>query len=240
MRPIQLLLTTLFSAAVAAGCSTATQGARPHDMSAEGHEQHAAREDAAARAHEGQYDAGATAQRKTCGASRATYDSCWSSSVNPTDSHRAEAERHRKMAADHRAASTALRDAEARSCGGVPESDRDTSPFHHREDIVNVSRITGTPRGKQASAPVAGAKIVFRAVPEMTQEWLQRVVDCHVARNASMGFDMPEMATCPLGVKGAQAQVTSTGDGFAVTIRSDDPQAAEEIARRAERLTSGR
>ncbi len=70
----------------------------------------------------------------------------------------------------------------------------------------------------------------------MTTEWVQRVVDCHVARNASLGHIVPEMPNCPLVVKGAQARVTSTGNGFAVEIRSSDPAGAQEILARAQRL----
>jgi hypothetical protein len=72
----------------------------------------------------------------------------------------------------------------------------------------------------------------------MTAEWLQHVVDCHVARNASMGYAMPEMSDCPLMLKNATATVTSTGNGFAVTIRSDDMDTVREIRRRAEALRS--
>jgi hypothetical protein len=44
------------------------------------------------------------------------------------------------------------------------------------------------------------------------------------------------MPNCPLVPKGASAAVTSTGSGFAVTIRSDDEQAAADILARARRL----
>jgi hypothetical protein len=53
-----------------------------------------------------------------------------------------------------------------------------------------------------------------------------------------MGFNMPEMATCPLSVKGAKAKVGSTGNGFAVTVESDDSGSAQEILRRAQALAS--
>ena len=72
----------------------------------------------------------------------------------------------------------------------------------------------------------------------MTAEWLQREVDCHMARNAALGYQMPEMSECPLMIKGATATVTSTGNGFAVSIRSDDMTAATDIRHRAEALTS--
>ena len=68
-----------------------------------------------------------------------------------------------------------------------------------------------------------GADIVFRAVPGMTPEWLQRIVDCHLARAAAVGHDMPEMSYCALMLKNVTGQVTSTGNGFAVAVTSQDP-----------------
>ncbi len=89
---------------------------------------------------------------------------------------------------------------------------------------------------KRPATSVRGAVVTFHAVPGMTAEWLQRVVDCHVARNASMGFSMPEMPYCPLAVKGARGTVASTGNGFAVMVESDDSTAAQEILRRSQAL----
>lgn len=70
----------------------------------------------------------------------------------------------------------------------------------------------------------------------MTAEWLQRLVDCHLARNASLGHSVPELPDCPLVPKGVEAQVLSTGSGFAVNVRADDPATSEEIFARARRL----
>jgi len=39
-------------------------------------------------------------------------------------------------------------------------------------------------------------------------------------------------------VKGARAKVSSTGSGFAVTIESDDPGAAQNVLQRAQALAS--
>lgn len=119
---------------------------------------------------------------------------------------------------------------------GVSDDDRDESPFDHREDIASVEALPpGAGAGK--GAPKAeGAIVNFRAVPDMTAPGLQRVVDCHLARNAALGFDVPEMPDCPLVPKGVTAQVTATATGFAVTIRSEDPKAAEEVLRRARAL----
>jgi hypothetical protein len=140
------------------------------------------------------------------------------------------------MAADHRAAASALRDSEMRACTGVPDVDRDMSPFDHREDIMEVTPARAMAGVKQQSRVLRGAVITFRAVPGMTAEWLQRVVDCHLARNAAVGFDMPEMAYCPLTIKTVRARVASTGNGFTVTVESDDPTAAKEVLRRSQAL----
>jgi hypothetical protein len=53
----------------------------------------------------------------------------WTSVLNPTERHLAEGKQHAELAIQHRAASHALRDAEARACKNVPEGDRDIGPF---------------------------------------------------------------------------------------------------------------
>ena len=84
-----------------------------------------------------------------------------------------------------------------------------------------------------------GVTVVFRAVPGLTAEWLQRVMDCHVARAAAVGHDMPEMAYCPLVPNGAKANVTSAGNGFAVNVFADDAATIAQIKQRAALLASG-
>lgn len=65
------------------------------------------------------------------------------------------------------------------------------------------------------------------------------MIECHLARNASLGQGMPEMAYCPLTIPGVTARVTSTGNGFGVAIRAEDPDVALEVLRRAQQLTLG-
>jgi hypothetical protein len=214
----------LLSVWIVAGCAS-TPGARPEEMSAAGHEQ-------AARQHAGE------AATMEAGCDNLNAAICWTSVGHPTPETRAQAEKHRRMAAEHRAASQALRDTEARACAGIPEQDRDESPFLHREDIEDVSPLYAPVSSKSGGQRLLGATVRFRAVPGMTAEWLQRIVDCHMARNAAMGYEMPEMRECPLMIKGATASVTSTGSGFAVTIRSDDFTVASAIRQRAQALTS--
>lgn len=199
-------------------------------MSAARHDGEAREHAAAAERELGLYDPTAVATRSRC-TPRGT---CWTSVANPTAAHLAAAEEHRRHAADHRAASAALRAAEASACIGIDESDRDMSPFEHVEDIASVTPLV-EPFGRGATVRT-GAVVVFRATPGMTAEWLQRVVDCHLARNAALGHVVPEMPDCPLVPRGVRASVRSTGNGFAVSIRSGDHSVARDVFARAERL----
>ena len=215
----------------------AAPGTKPHDMSAAQHEAMAKNEDAAASEHAGQHDPSATKETTTCGT---RMGGCWTSVSNPTAQHADDAKRHRELAQKHRAASTALTDAEARACAGLPEDDRDISPFYHREDIQSVSPFSQTVRaGKASVQKEVGVTVVFRAVPGLTAEWLQRVMDCHLARAAAVGHAMPEMPYCPLVPNGAKTKVTSTGNGFAVAVFADDAATVAEIKKRADALKGG-
>src|SRR5437868_3777456 len=88
------------------GCAS-TPGARPEEMSAAGHERAARQHAAEASTIEG-------------GCDNLNAAICWTSVGHPTTEARQRAEQHRRMAADHRAASQSLRDAEARACVGIP------------------------------------------------------------------------------------------------------------------------
>ncbi len=208
-------------------------GTRPHDMSEGSHETAAKQEDQAATGHESQYKPSAETTTEKCGSK----GGCWTSTTNPTKEHDADAQHHRELAAKHRAASAALAQAETQACAGISDDDRDISPFAHREDIRSVSPYEEQVKaGKATTTKRVGATVVFRALPGMTAEWLQRVVDCHLARAAAAGHQMPEMDYCPLVLKDVTAKVTSVGDGFAVNIKSEDGATADQILKRAEAL----
>lgn len=219
---------------LAAGACGHAAGTQPHDMSAQQHEAAAAQEEGQASEHSAQHDPTAQQEAERCSGGRV----CWTETSNPTAGHGKTAEEHRDLATQHRTASKALRDAESRACSGVSNEDRDTSPFDHSADIQSVSKLSedaaATTRAKLTRD--AGATIVFRAAPGLTAEWLQRIVDCHIARNSSVGHDMPEMESCPLVPRGAQATVRSVGDGFAVDVHADDAKTAKEIWRRAQMI----
>lgn len=193
---------------VALPACASTPGARPHDMSAAAHDAHAEQEEDAARRSEARI--------------------AWTA----TPDGRAEVERLRRMAADHRAASKALRDTEASACANLSEEDRAVSPFQRYSDIASVE-----PYSVGARAPrLLGARIHFRAVPGLTAPWLQRLIDCHAARIATLGHDAPEMASCPLLPKDVSASVSSEAAGFVVDLKSWDHESAREVLRRARAL----
>ena len=221
--------------ALAAACAHGS-GTEPHEMSAAQHEAAARQEQAVSEEHAAQHDPNASVGRTTCGVRRRV---CWTEYVNPTAPHLKTAEEHRQLAAQHRAASQALQAAEASACAGLDEEDRDASPFAHAADIQSVTPLEQRSASyADTTGADAGATVVFRATPGLTTEWLQRIVNCHLARNAAAGHDMPEMPYCPLVPPGVDAKVRSVGDGFAVDVTSKDPATAAEILRRAQQLTA--
>lgn len=216
---LSIFIVALYSALTVGACGHQA-GTQPHEMSVAQHEAAAARE-------EGQASQIVAAQPCANDSGRA----CW---TPQTSTFVAE---HRELAAHHRAAAQALRDAEAQACAGLKEEDRDISPFDHVADIRSVSQFKEVSHGgRTKSERATGATIVFRPTQGLTVEWLQRLVNCHLARNAAVGHDMPEMPDCPLVPRGVSASVRSVGDGFAVDVTSDDPTSAAEIWRRAQSI----
>ena len=199
-----------------------TPGTKPHDMGIASHEQ-AARE----------HDKAAADFAREC-ARRPMPAPCWKSRDHWV------VKEHQKAAAEHRAASAALRAAEDSTCAGIADDDRAMSPFEHRDDIAEVRALIESEPSNGKFAPLrrqVGVVVTFRAVPGLTAEWLQRSIDCHLARNASLGHIVPEMPDCPLVPRGVKAQVRSVGNGFAVEIRGDDDATVRAVTERAARLT---
>lgn len=216
------------------GC--AAKGTRPHDMAATAHESEAEAAEAAAAEQAAQYDASAAETIQRCGGGGKGGRVCWTATTNPTEAHLKEATALMQVAAEHRVASEALRAAEDTACAGISPEDRDISPFFYTDDIATVAPLTVHRGGKTPNSETVGAVVTVRAVPGLTSEWLQRIVDCHIARSAALGHDVPTMPDCPLVPKGASATVHSTGTGFTVEIRSSENEAASDILARARRL----
>jgi len=116
------------------------------------------------------------------------------------------------------------------------------SPLVRRDDIDKVEPLVvnerfGLPGKGGSHGKMEGAVVTLRATRGMTAQWLQRLVDCQLARNSALGHT--EMPSCPL-LPNASARVTETNTGFAVTIRSGDPSTAEHVLERARSLVGGR
>lgn len=214
-------LLVMITATLSVGACHRNAGTHPEDMSAAGHDAAAAEAEAEAVEHEVQYDPNATLFD---GADCSEF--CFL--TNPTDQHLTEANRLRREAARHRDASHDLRVAEERACGDIPEVHRDFSPFYHR------SYVTGVEISERG--PIV---VHFDKIPKTSAAGLQRLVDCHLARNAAMGFDMDEMAEmdyCPLVVAGVTAKVVETETGFDISLDVDDDEARRRVISRVEVL----
>lgn len=198
----------------------------PHAMSAAEHDAAARRADASAAEHGASYDPRAWRERGCPPRYGSLAPICWPDARNPTAWHRAEAERRHEEAERHRAASQALREAEAMACADTAPADQEWSPFEHADEILEVEPLLE--RGTQV-----GAIAVFREVPGLTPETLSRVVSCHVARNAVLGHARAETARCPLSVPGIRTSAIATSRGIALEIRADDAKAVDEILTRA-------
>jgi hypothetical protein len=217
---------------------------RPEAASAAEHRAAAKREEARLARHQELYDPKAQRTIRRCNAGSETRAPgepiCWIETINPTAVHLQEIEAHRMRAVEHRKSARELRAVEERVCAGLAPDDRDVSPFSHRADILGVSPLQDTPATPRREAPIVGATVLFRPVPGLTVAELQQLVDCHLARNATIGYETAstEMSGCLLTQQGTHATVRPLEGGFAVDIKADDVAAGHEIWRRAQLLAS--
>lgn len=136
-------------------------------------------------------------------------------------------------ASDHLAAARRLRDMEQAACVDVPEADRDQGPFARRDRIMGLQPLSERPYPKQMLQP-AGVAVYLRATPGLTEQWLGRVLECHMAHHAVVGDRIASRS--PLFVDDVRVAMSSTGDGFRIAITTRDPAAAREVIERARTL----
>lgn len=153
---------------------------------------------------------------------------CWTDEAAAVARHR-DAARLRADARAHRVQARALVATARIACEGLPESERDHSPFAHHEDIAAVEAVLEGDR-------IAGARITFHPVPGLDAAWLGRALACHHAQAAVFGFDPLFMTECPSAVAGATTTVLDEPAGLVVVVRATDPAAALVIYARAEAL----
>lgn len=76
-----------------------------------------------------------------------------------------------------------------------------------------------------------GAAATFAPLPGLGVEVMQRLVRCHLARNAAHGVE-PRGRGCPLAVPGSRAEVVPVARGVEVQVRARSPERGAEVARR--------
>lgn len=213
------------------GCATSSTTnveARPGGMGVGEHEAAAEFEEERAALHS-EHGAKGSGAIGVCTGSAEVRGVCWSSRANPSAKHRAEARRHERAAEEHRQAAAQLETTEKRACVSVAPPDRDQSPFSHREDIVDVA------------VDDAGTQVVvtFAAVSGLSVAHLQRIIDCHLARNASLGNNVEGMEYCPLVPPGVHAVVDKDAKGrLSVVLSAETEPSRAEIRKRALLLRS--
>jgi hypothetical protein len=116
------------------------------------------------------------------------------------------------------------------ACAGLPSATVDRSVADLRANVESVEPLRDDP-GPKAIPHLIGAVVQVRATPGMTAQWLGRVLACDAERHAAAPSCADER--CPLAPAGASSEVTSTPTGFAVAVRSRDPDVAHQIERRA-------
>ena len=122
------------------------------------------------------------------------------------------------------------------ACVGVPELESSGAPLLNPTDIRAVQEIKpDTPVSEtETVVPRGGSRILLRAQPGMTAEWLQRIADCHTAKVA---VTSPlALTSSPLDIKGVLVSVQSMGNGFAVDITSPDVKVSKEIQTRSQAI----
>ena len=208
-----------------------------HPMGATEHEAAARQDETDARRYQMLGDPSLAVYLNGCYSGRPHAAPCWSRDRDPTEENLALAALLRRRAQDHRAASAALREAEARACSGLSASERDISPFVHVEDIESVEALE-EPGTEKQPVHVRGARIALRHVPGLTAARLQRQLDCHLARNAALGQAQRDEPGDPLDVPGVTASVVNHGGRLSVTLVASRSGAGSEVAARALRLSS--
>jgi hypothetical protein len=125
----------------------------------------------------------------------------------------------------------------AQACALIPEAEQNVCPLQHT--LVLGTRQLKTPIDTKGYvfAP-AGAVVYMVAAPGLTQEWLGHLVECYQAKVAMAGTALQARESCPLAEPESSYSVSSTGDGFAISIRSAryDYDAAKRIIEGSERL----
>jgi hypothetical protein len=120
-------------------------------------------------------------------------------------------------------------------CALIPEAEQNVCPLQHTAVLATRELKAPIDAKGYVFAPT-GAVVYMVAAPGLTQEWLGHLVECYQAKVAMAGNALQARESCPLAEPEASYSVSSTGDGFAVSVRSPDDDAAKRIIEASERL----
>jgi hypothetical protein len=139
------------------------------------------------------------------------------------------------LAREHLDAANRLRNEEVAACDGVPDSDRSNGPFARYGSVTDVEVVRDHGVFPKGPLEPVGVSVYMRAEPAMTAQWLGRVIACHSAHLAVVGAgDRPS----PLAIQDAQVAVSTTFDGFRVTVTSKNPDIARAVVDKGRELAA--
>jgi len=139
------------------------------------------------------------------------------------------------LAQEHLDAAKRLRNEESAACDGVPDADRMAGPFAQARLVTNVDVVRDRVLLPKGPLQPVGVAVYMKAEPGMTQQWLGRIIACHVAHVAVVGqAERPS----PLSVANTKVAVSSTSVGFRITVTSKDSDVARSVIDKGEQLAA--
>jgi hypothetical protein len=139
------------------------------------------------------------------------------------------------LALEHIEAAKQLRNEESAACEGVPDADRLGGPFAQAQRVTNVEIVRDRVLLPKGPIQPVGVAVYMKAEPGMTQQWLGRVIACHVAHVAVVGSaERPS----PLSVANTKVSIASTSVGFRITVTSKDSDVARSVINKGEELAA--
>jgi hypothetical protein len=112
-------------------------------------------------------------------------------------------------------------------CTGLDEADLTGDPIDAK-DVIEVRPLEASGTHHPVGPRMTGAVVVVRATKGVTEQWLQRLFDCRIARAPRNGSEM-------LGGD-MFALVDNLEDSFSIRLKSSDADIAARILREAQKL----
>lgn len=135
--------------------------------------------------------------------------------------------------AAHMEAASKLRETERSVCVDIPAPARDSGPLANPAQITGVEVVSERVYPKAPPQPV-GVAVTVRAEPGLTEQWLGRLIECHLAHQAVVGREADRDPL--LSVSDATISVSSTATGFRITFTSNKTDVARELVDRGKSM----